>query len=291
MNALGIDVGASSSKFVVMNPKGLVLETGTFEPFSGHVLNTESRALNFAVLEKVLQRLKTHQIAVVMAGITGLSLDLASEFQGFMAEKLELELESVQVMNDMDLAYRANFAPGAGILVYAGTGSIAYHIATDGSVVRSGGYGFLIDDAGGGFWIGREALKLALFRLERGIPDPLSRVIFEHIGSSDWDVVKNFTYGGGRQAVASLAPLVGIALNQGSVDAQEVLVQAANALIKLAQNMRFKLEHLPIVFAGGVFNVSPLLEESIRFEIPEVVFNRASNALSAARMALESLKT
>ncbi len=291
MNALGIDVGASSSKFVVMNAKGLVLETGTSEPFSGHIFNAESRVLNFAILEKLLTRVKPFQIAAVTAGITGLSLEVALEFQVFMAGFLELIPEQVYVTNDMDLAYRANFAPGAGILVYAGTGSIAYHVATDDSVLRSGGYGFLIDDAGGGFWIGREALKLALFRLERGISDPLSRLIFEHIGSSDWDTVRSFAYGGGRQAIASLAPIVGIAVNQGSMDAQEVLTEAANALVKLAQNMRFKLEKLPIVFAGGVFNVSPLLEETIRQTYPEATFNRASNALSAARMALENLKT
>lgn len=291
MNALGIDVGASSSKFVVMNARGLVLETGSFDPFSGHVFNAESRAANFAIFEKFLARVKPFQIAAVTAGITGLSVEVALEFQVFMAGFLELLPEKIQVTNDMDLAYRANFVPGAGILVYAGTGSIAYHVANDGSVLRSGGYGFLIDDAGGGFWIGREALKLALFRLERGISDPLSRIIFEQIGSTDWDAVRSFAYGGGRQALASLAPLVGIAVNQGSTDAQELLTQAANALVNLAQNMRFKLENLPVVFAGGVFNVSPVLEETIRQTFSEATFNRASNALSAARMALENLKT
>jgi N-acetylglucosamine kinase-like BadF-type ATPase len=238
----------------------------------------------------LLSSVKTAKVSSVVAGITGLNLEFVPDFQTLIAARLELPLEHVTVMNDMDLAYRANFAPGEGILVYAGTGSIAYHIAKDGAVVRSGGYGYLIDDAGGGFWIGREALKFGLFRLERGIPDPLSRVIFEHIGSSDWDAVRSFAYGGGRQAIASLAPLVGIAVNQGSLDARELLVQAANALLKLANNMRFKLEQLPIVFSGGVFNVSPLLEERIRQEFPEVNFNRASNALSAARMALEHLK-
>jgi glucosamine kinase len=291
MNALGIDVGASSSKFVIMNARGLVLETGSLDPFSGHVFTAESRAANFAIFEKLLLQVKPFQIAAVTAGITGVSLEVAAAFQDFMAGFLELAPEKIQVTNDMDLAYRANFAPGAGILVYAGTGSIAYHVATDGSVLRSGGYGFLIDDAGGGFWIGREALKLALFRLERGISDPLSRLIFEQIGGSDWDTVRSFAYGGGRRALASLAPTVGIGVNQGSTDAQDVLTRAANALVKLAQNMRFKLEKLPIVFSGGVFNVSPLLEETIAQEFPEATFNRASSALSAARMALEILKT
>ena len=64
-----------------------------------------------------------------------------------------------------------------------------------------------------------------------------------------------------------------------------------DALVKLAQNMRFKLENLPIVFSGGVFNVSPVLEETIRQTYPDATFNRASSALSAARMALENLKT
>jgi glucosamine kinase len=291
VNALGIDVGASSSKFVVMNPKGLVLETGTSEPFSGHVFTPEARAANFAILEKLLVRVKPFQIASVMAGITGVSSEVALEFRAFITAFLELLPEQVHVMNDMDLAYRANFAAGAGILVYAGTGSIAYHVAKDTSVLRSGGYGFLIDDAGGGFWIGREALKLALFRLERGIPDPLSRLIFEQIGGSDWDTVRSFAYGGGRQALASLAPTVGIGVNQGSTDAQDVLTRAANALVNLARNMRFKLENLPIVFSGGVFNVSPLLEETIAQAFPTATFNRASSALSAARMALENLKT
>ena len=288
---MGIDAGASSSKFVVMDAHGLVLEVGNADPFSGHVFNTDARAVNFAALEKLLSNIKTSKLEAVVAGITGLSLELAPEFQALIASKLELPLARVTVMNDMDLAYRANFLAGAGILVYAGTGSIAYHIAKDNSVVRSGGYGFLIDDAGGGFWIGREALKIALFQLERGISDPLSSALFEHIGSSDWDAVRTFAYGGGRQALASLTPLVGDAVGHGSLEARELLIQAANALVKLALNMRLKLESLPIVFAGGVFNVNPILEQHILERIPDSTFNRASSALSAARMALEHLKS
>ena len=289
-NALGIDAGASSSKFVVMDLHGLVLKVGHSDPISGHVFNAQSRDVNFAALEKLLVDFKSSKLESVVAGITGLSADLAPEFQAVIAATLELPVERVTVMNDMDLAYRANFASGEGILVYAGTGSIAYHIAANGSIVRSGGYGFLIDDAGGGFWIGREALKIALFQLERGISDPLSSALFEHIGSSDWDAVRTFAYGGGRQALASLAPLVGDAVNHGSLEARELLVQAANALVKLALNMRLKLDSLPIVFAGGVFNVSPILEQHILERIPDSTFNRASSALSAARMALEHLK-
>ena len=100
-----------------MDAHGLVLEVGNADPFSGHVFNTDARAVNFAALEKLLSNIKTSKLEAVVAGITGLSLELAPEFQALIASKLELPLARVTVMNDMDLAYRANFLAGAGILV------------------------------------------------------------------------------------------------------------------------------------------------------------------------------
>ena len=67
-NVLGIDAGASSSKFVVMDAHGLVLEVGNADPFSGHVFNTDARAVNFAALEKLLSNIKTSKLEAVVAG-------------------------------------------------------------------------------------------------------------------------------------------------------------------------------------------------------------------------------
>ena len=65
----------------------------------------------------------------------------------------------VRVVSDVEIAYRAAFAPGEGYLVYAGTGSIAAFIDAQGVLHRAGGRGVALDDAGGGYWIAREALR------------------------------------------------------------------------------------------------------------------------------------
>ena len=43
--------------------------------------------------------------------------------------------------NDMHVAFASAFGPGEGVLVYAGTGSVAYHETAAGVAVRVGGYG------------------------------------------------------------------------------------------------------------------------------------------------------
>src|SRR5690606_29898485 len=106
---------------------------------------------------------------------------------------------AVTVLGDVVTAYLSAFEPGAGVLVYAGTGSVAVHVAGDGAIVRAGGHGYLIDDAGGGYWIGREALK-RLLRAADAIGAPptgrLASAVFAALGGSDWPTVRDAVYGG-----------------------------------------------------------------------------------------------
>ena len=109
----------------------------------------------------------------------------------------------------MHVAFASAFGPGEGVLIYAGTGSVAYHETVTGETVRAGGYGYLIDDAGAGYWIGHEALR-ALFRQvdATGHPAdaPLAGALYERLGSRVWAEIMPVVYGGGRSFVASLSP-------------------------------------------------------------------------------------
>ena len=75
---------------------------------------------------------------------------------------------------DIELACRASFAPGHGILVMAGTGSIAAHLRADSLLERAGGRDSLLDDGGSGYWIAREALR-GVWRREDATPCAPSR--------------------------------------------------------------------------------------------------------------------
>src|SRR2546422_8892283 len=63
----------------------------------------------------------------------------------------------VRALGDAEAALTAAFKDGPGILVSAGTGSIAYARDAHGEVHRSGGYGWQMSDEGGGYWLGRPA--------------------------------------------------------------------------------------------------------------------------------------
>lgn len=294
MNVLGLDGGGSSSKWVILNPGGQSLAQGRVGPISGHLFKEEQRLQIFAALDELLAGARPHQPVAVVGGITGLDAltPEAARLTDYIARALQLPAERVSIMNDMDLAYRANFAPGAGILVYAGTGSVAYHITLEGRVVRAGGHGFIIGDEGGGYWIGKTALRQLMRWHDEGVATaayPLAQQLYQAIGGSDWPTIRAYVYGGGRQAVAALAPAVGLSAQQGDEPARQILLQAGRELADLAQTLRHRLGDLPVVLTGGALQVSPLVVQGAR-EIMALETSQLSSAEAAARMALRLLK-
>ena len=65
----------------------------------------------------------------------------------------------VRVISDAEAAWRAALGDGAGVLILAGTGSIALGRTARGRWARAGGLGPLLGDEGSAFWLGREWLR------------------------------------------------------------------------------------------------------------------------------------
>ena len=86
--------------------------------------------------------------------------ELAAIVREFLAEMLSTP---VDVVGDMQIALEAAFDQGPGVIVIAGTGSIAYGRDRQRKTVRAGGWGFAIGDEGSAHWIGRAAV-IALLR-------------------------------------------------------------------------------------------------------------------------------
>lgn len=233
----------------------------------------------------------------VVAGVAGLEEGTAAAvlLQRVIAEELGLDPAVVQVVNDMRIAYASAFKPGQGILLYAGTGSIAYHLREDGTVLRAGGHGYLIDDAGGGFWIGSSALRAVLRNqdeLGRRPDDPLARELFEELGGDDWNALRAEVYGQGRSRLAALAPAVARAAEQGDAVAREILERAGRELARLAVALQDRLEERsPVAFAGGISHLSPLLREALVAALPpdtRLTSPASEPVEAAARLALSA---
>ena len=290
MTGLGLDAGGSATRWALCDAAGAPLAAGEVPAISGLLFNDAEHArLRIAAdaLHAALAGLPVP--SAVVAGVTGLSAGTpeADAVCAAVAAFLGLPADAVHVREDTWIAYHAVFARGEGHMVYAGTGSVGLHVRADGSTVRVGGRGMLIDDAGSAFSIGRAALALVWRRrdAEPGWTGPLARALDEAIGGADWDAVRTHVYGAGRTGVAMLARAVAAA---DDADARTILAAAGTELARLAQALVTRVGPKPVALIGRAAALHPLILQSMRAAAPALHIERHAPdaALAAARLAL-----
>lgn len=281
--ALGIDAGGSSTRWLLVDEAGEQVASGAVGPVSaidlprdmseaGSAIPEDGPVANLLALARAVTAVGRPDF--VLAGVTGLDTltPEALRLEAFLAGALEVPVGRVRVLGDVVTAYLASFAPGAGVLVYGGTGSVAVHVTRDGSLIRAGGHGYLIDDSGGGYWIGREALRRVLRAAdEAGGPagGALAAAVYTDLGGSDWPTIRRTVYAGGRSRVAALTPLVAVAAGRGDADALAVLAGAGTELARLATVVCSRIgQVLPVALAGGVARCGAPLLAALRAGLP-----------------------
>ena len=155
--------------------------------------------------------------------------------------------------------------------MYAGTGSIAAFIDDSGALQRAGGRGGVLDDAGGGFWIAREALR-QIWRNEDERPGAwresvLAQRVFEFIGGSDWPASRQFVYAGTRGAMGQLALAVAFAAESDSA-ALAILKQAGAELARLGLALVSRYGPRPMALGGRAALLHPVIAQSLRAALP-----------------------
>ncbi|BDP42823.1 hypothetical protein DAETH_27920 [Deinococcus aetherius] len=261
---LSIDMGASGTKWALYDRGGTAVADGRLRPLSGHLSAPKVRREMTAALAELRAALPTPPSAVV-AGVTGLQTEYRPWLQRELGRLFSLPAGRLLVTDDLHLAYAAHFAPGAGTLVYAGTGAVAYHRTEREEVVRAGGYGYLIDDLGGAFWQGQVGLRRVLRQREAGQHETLlARHVFGALGTREWGDIRSLIYGEGRAAVARLAPAVYEAARQDDPDALAIQRRAGQELARLAGVVLGRTGRPTLATAGGAFN--PLVREAFHAE-------------------------
>ena len=237
------------------------------------------------------------QIQRTCAGLAGgARCEVSDAVRRIVAESVGGE---VFVVGDIVIVLEAAFGTGPGVIVIAGTGSIAYGRDRKGETVRAGGWGFAISDEGSGHWIGRSAVSAAI----RAIDEPESpscSVILEGLMKS-WNLSSREQLVIAANATpapdfAALMPAVLSAAGTGDPIALGVLTQAGGELAKLAVTVLRRLfpegEAVPVAMSGGVFANSALVREvfynSLRAKCPQAAIDGAvvepvQGALALAR--------
>lgn len=269
---MGIDGGGSRLRVALtdadLNPLAQI-EYGSANPSSigGEVAAARIRA---AIGETLAAAgVTARDVMAVGIGIAGASAAHAESWlRGTVSEALPESL--IMPSSDHEIALVGAHGARRGVLVLAGTGSVAVGISAAGAVAQSGGWGYLIGDEGSGYWIGGEALRL-LTRVADGRPlntaeasSTLPDRLMAHMTVDSPRAVIRWLYGDDKPPVgkvALLAELVLEAAQEGDLGAVAIIARAADALAALAENVlrRLSAPELTIRFAGGLLiNENPL---------------------------------
>jgi len=168
-----------------------------------------------------------------------------------------------RLMNDVEMALDGALLGTAGILVLAGTGSMAMARGQGGEIVRVGGWGDAFGDEGSAYWIGREALVRTSQALDgRADLDGFATGILDGLGldaSDRYDRLMGWCYGlsNRRSGIAAVAALVDRLGESGDGTALSILRRAAECLSLHMAAITSRLDKvglLPWSYAGHVFD-------------------------------------
>ena len=242
---LGIDVGGSGTRVILLEngtltpqPDGPPMNVNLTEGFAGHLL----------------QIIKAADVTAAGVGLPGLRLQAqARELSQTLGEQAGCP---VYVTGDADTAQAGAFLGGPGVVVIAGTGSMAFGRNGE-HRARAGGHGFLLGDEGSAYWIGRAAARAALRWEDRlGGSERIHRMVRAATGTDLDDLVGDVTsHPAERSRLTALAPAL-TALAAEDPEAARITRQAAEHLAALAQSVRDRLGPVPVAGAGRVFGAS-----------------------------------
>ena len=297
---LGIDAGGTQTRWALANTVGSIVAEGHVGGLSGlQMANDPGRQTVRETISALAAQALLHGTPVrVCAGFTGLGPH-GESLCAVIAGALGLQADVVTLASDIEIACRDLYAPGEGYVVYAGTGSVAAFIDATGTLHRAGGRGVLIDDAGGGFWIARLAMR-HIWREEDARPgawreSPLAQEIFSRVGGSEWANMRQFVYGASSESsrgeIGKLALAVA-AVGDADPVAAGILKAAGIELARLAQAMILRFGSRPVTLSGRVVELHPLIAESMRAALPESTLLRIKTSdahVAAARIAAKSI--
>ena len=268
---LGIDGGQSATKAAIGDETGRVLGRAVAGPCN-HVGADKGReklegAIRASVSEALREAALDPKEFAFRAACCGMSGGPADK-QSILAELLHAE--KLEVTTDAHVALSGGTGGAPGVVVIAGTGSIALGEDAQGRTARAGGWGYIFGDEGGGFDLVRQALRAALKAEEGWGPDTaLLRKLLEACNAPDANALLHWFYTSDwpRPRIAALAPLVNEAAEEGDGEAARILADAGRNLAELALAVKLQLfpapEAPPVVMAGGLFH-SPGLRQGFR---------------------------
>ncbi|HTX03823.1 MAG TPA: BadF/BadG/BcrA/BcrD ATPase family protein [Candidatus Acidoferrales bacterium] len=224
---------------------------------------------------------RSETVAAIQVGVAGAgSPEVAGDLEAIL--RAAYPSSNIRVSDDVEIALRAAIPNGPGIVIVAGTGSIALASDGAGNLHRAGGLGYLLGDEGSAGWIGFEGVRL-LGRVydARAVEEETSRLVARHLSVTDRPSLIRAIYAESLDVakIAALAPSIIAFASKGNRASKAIVERAASDLAQLTVDVA-SAAHLAeakphVALSGGLLReetlLTALLKAKIASAIPDAV--------------------
>jgi glucosamine kinase len=244
MNGLfvGVDGGGTHTRVLLVDEHGAEIATAEGP---GSAIRPGEASRSAAIIREAVERaragLTDRPIRTVCIGVAGAGRD---EERDTLQAALDADrvAGTVVVLTDAEIALEDAFGAGPGVLLTAGTGSIAYGKGPTGLMARCGGWGPVIGDEGGGAWIGRRALGVAAASVDGREPEStLAEAILSTLGLESVEQVIPWAATATPADLGKLAPVVLEVAATGDLRANSLVTLAVEELAIHVRTLARKL--------------------------------------------------
>ncbi|MFI5310011.1 MAG: BadF/BadG/BcrA/BcrD ATPase family protein [Gemmatimonadales bacterium] len=284
---VGVDGGATKTRVIVANEDGeeLATLTGTASAVRpGHAQHSAE------VIERLVREalaacdMAEETPAALCVGVAGVGRD--AEYSAFMEALSSHPIsEEVVVLPDFFVALEDAFGDDAGIVLIAGTGSVAYGRGPAGKMARCGGWGPTCGDEGSGAWIGRRSLSVITASADGREPDTaLLGVVLTHLQMESADELVAWAATASPGQLAQLANVVMTVAVTGDQRANSICTLACEELVlhvRTLARLLFADERaaVPVALAGGLFErgsfLRAIVESRLKSAVPGTMLHTA----------------
>ena len=273
---LGVDGGASKTAALVTDensvPLGRGLAGGSNHLRVGLEQATRNieRAVNSALVEAGVA---IREIDYAYCGIAG-SDHIEHHERVVEALRIFFPRGNFVVDNDARIALTGAVGFGSGIVIIAGTGSVAFGRNESGGEARAGGWGPKIGDEGSGYAIARDGLTAIVRAYDgRGPATKMTDLLCFQFAMCDPGDLPRFVYATttGDDAIARYLKLVMQAADEGDAVARAIIDRAgrelADCVLAVARRLSLSSEEFPVAYVGGAFHAGALLLDPMKLAI------------------------